>query len=159
LKPADGSAWTANTRGKWQAAFEAAHHGEGAFRLPLVVMVAASREAFVKRVSPPATPERIRDHAQMAFTEMRRGNADGVVTYVLDKTPGNPDYAAVQTAFLKAAEPPPSPDFDGDGAVDFDDFFLFSAAYGSSDPKFDLDGDGVVDMEDFFVFAANFGKR
>ncbi len=159
LKPADGFVWGTNARGQWQTAFEAAHHGEGAFHLPFVVMVAASREAFVRRVGTAATPENIRDHAEMAFTEMRRGNADGVVTYVLDKRVGNPDYAAVQTAFLKAAQPAPSPDFNGDGMVDFDDFFLFAAAFGSNDARFDLDEDGTVGFDDFFVFAASFGKR
>ncbi|MSS69944.1 MAG: hypothetical protein EXS64_00495 [Candidatus Latescibacteria bacterium] len=130
LKPAEGSAWAANARGRWQTSFEAARHGEGAFRIPFIVMVAASREAFPRRVGLEATPENIRDHVEMAFTEMRRGNADGVVTYVLDKRPGNPDYAAAQTAFLKANQPLPSPDFDDDGAVGFDDFFLFAANFG-----------------------------
>lgn len=50
-------------------------------------------------------------------------------------------------------------DFDGDGGVDFDDFFLFAAAFGSQDAKFDLDGDGRVDFDDFFLFAAQFGKK
>ncbi|OGG47075.1 MAG: hypothetical protein A3F84_13955 [Candidatus Handelsmanbacteria bacterium RIFCSPLOWO2_12_FULL_64_10] len=160
LKPADGSSWTASAGGRWQTAFEAARHGEGAFRIPFVVMVAASREAFPRRVGLEATPENIRDHVEMAFSEMRRGNADGVVTYVLDKRPGNPDYAAVQTAFLRAARfSPPSPDFDGDGTVGFDDFFLFADAFGSKEARFDLDGDEAVGFDDFFVFAASFGKR
>ena len=43
-------------------------------------------------------------------------------------------------------EPPPLPDFDGDGAVGFPDFILFARAFGTSsadqtlDPRFDLDG-------------------
>jgi hypothetical protein len=55
-------------------------------------------------------------------------------------------------------------DFDGDGAVDFNDFFLFAAAFGARkgsqgfDEKFDLDKSGVVDFSDFFVFAEAFGK-
>lgn len=109
LRPAEGSAWTANTQGRWQVTFEAARHGEGAFQIPLVVMIAASREAFPRRVGLPGTPENIRDHAEMAFMEMRQGNADGVVTYMLNKQPGNPYYAAVQTAFLKATQRAPSP--------------------------------------------------
>ena len=55
-------------------------------------------------------------------------------------------------------------DFDGNGLVDFDDFFLFADNFGKSstdpgfDPGFDLNMSGVVDFDDFFVFADNFGK-
>lgn len=51
-----------------------------------------------------------------------------------------------------------SPDFDGDGEVGFDDFFLFAAAFGGADARFDLDGDRQVDFDDFFLFAAAFRK-
>ena len=49
-----------------------------------------------------------------------------------------------------------TPDFDGDGAVGFSDFFLFADAFGSSDPRFDLDGSGSVDFADFFLLADYF---
>ena len=58
-----------------------------------------------------------------------------------------------------------SPDFDGDGSVDFNDFFLFAAAFGKKrsdaglDAKFELDGDGEVGFSDFFIFAEAFGKQ
>ena len=51
-----------------------------------------------------------------------------------------------------------TPDFDGDGEVGFDDFFLFAEAWGGSDPRFDLDGSGSVDFADFFLFAEHFGQ-
>ncbi|MBI2172831.1 MAG: hypothetical protein HYT73_01305 [Candidatus Aenigmarchaeota archaeon] len=56
-------------------------------------------------------------------------------------------------------------DYDRDGIVDFDDFFMFADAFGKRtgesgfNAKFDLDKDGVVDYTDFFAFADNFGKR
>jgi subtilisin-like proprotein convertase family protein len=56
-------------------------------------------------------------------------------------------------------------DFNGDGKVDFDDFFMFADAFGRKrgeagyDAKFDLDGGGTVDFNDFFMFADDFGKR
>ena len=56
------------------------------------------------------------------------------------------------------------PDFNCDDKVDFDDFFLFAAAFGTNqgevgfDAKFDLSNSGKVDFEDFFIFAAAFGK-
>lgn len=53
-------------------------------------------------------------------------------------------------------------DFDGNGQVDFADFFLFADQFGGSvpdvDPRFDLNADGMVDMEDFFLFADSFGQ-
>ena len=49
-------------------------------------------------------------------------------------------------------------DFDGDGRIDFDDFFLFAGAFGGMDPLFDLDRSGRVDLDDFFIFATDFGK-
>jgi hypothetical protein len=59
----------------------------------------------------------------------------------------------------------PTPDFNGDGVVGYDDFFLFADAFGKKggqagfSAKFDLDGDGEIGFGDFFAFAAEFGKR
>ena len=50
-----------------------------------------------------------------------------------------------------------NPDFDGDGEVGFSDFFLFTEAFGSDNPRFDLDASGRVDFADFFLFAEHFG--
>ena len=50
-------------------------------------------------------------------------------------------------------------DFNGDGQVNFDDFFLFADAFGGTDPLYDLDGSGRVDFDDFFLFADNFGRE
>ena len=52
-------------------------------------------------------------------------------------------------------------DIDGNGTVDFDDFFQFADNFGlaSPDPVADFDGNGVVDFDDFFLFADNFGKE
>ena len=49
-------------------------------------------------------------------------------------------------------------DFNGDGKVDFADFFEFVDAFGGSDPRFDLDGNGMVDFADFFEFVDAFGS-
>jgi formylglycine-generating enzyme required for sulfatase activity len=56
-------------------------------------------------------------------------------------------------------------DFDGNGEVDFGDFFSFADHFGMTstspnwDPLFDLNGDNVVDFDDFFLFADSFGKK
>lgn len=55
-------------------------------------------------------------------------------------------------------------DFDGNGRVNFDDFFLFVDHFGLSsrdpsfEPAYDLDGNGRVDFDDFFIFVDNFGN-
>jgi hypothetical protein len=54
-------------------------------------------------------------------------------------------------------------DFNEDGEVGFEDFFLFAGAFGQKaagdNAKFDLDGDGEVSFGDFFAFAGEFGKK
>ena len=58
----------------------------------------------------------------------------------------------------------PSPDFDGDGRVDFNDFIAFASRFGSSvgedgfDSRFDLDQDRVIGFGDFLLFVAAFGR-
>jgi hypothetical protein len=59
--------------------------------------------------------------------------------------------------------PNPAADFNGDGEVNFDDFFGLAAVFGQpatgGAAKFDLDGDGTVGFGDFFKFADSFGKK
>lgn len=52
-----------------------------------------------------------------------------------------------------------TPDFNGDGEVGFDDFFMFAGVFGTRNPDFDLTGDGFVGFDDFFAFAAEFGRK
>ena len=53
-------------------------------------------------------------------------------------------------------------DFNNDGKVDFDDFFLFADNFQKSvnenNEKFDLDKNKRIDVEDFFIFAEDFEK-
>ena len=48
-------------------------------------------------------------------------------------------------------------DFNGDGIVNFADFFDFVDAFGTTDAKYDLDGNGIVNFADFFEFVDAFG--
>ena len=52
-----------------------------------------------------------------------------------------------------------SADFDGNGTVDFADFFVLADTFGAADRdrRYDLSMDGVVDFTDFLVFADRFG--
>lgn len=48
---------------------------------------------------------------------------------------------------------PLSGDGNGDGVINFDDFFLFADDFGTSTPRSDYNSDGTVDFTDFFLFA------
>ena len=61
-----------------------------------------------------------------------------------------------------ATRPPPPPgqktaDFNGDGIVNFADFFDFVDAFGTTDAQYDLDDNGIVNFADFFEFVDAFG--
>ena len=96
-----------------------------------------------------------------AAVETTDAEGRAVTTLTLGREPGtNTVVASVAglgpvtfTAGAKA-----TPDFDLDGQVGFTDFFLFSEAFGGSDPRFDLDGSGTVDLADFYLFAEHFGQ-
>tara|TARA_B100000686_G_C15969120_1_gene561797 strand:- start:32 stop:358 length:327 start_codon:yes stop_codon:yes gene_type:complete len=51
-----------------------------------------------------------------------------------------------------------SPDFNSDGFVDFDDFFLFADGFARNDLSFDLNADNTVNFLDFFLFTDHFDK-
>ena len=50
-------------------------------------------------------------------------------------------------------------DFNLDGRVDLDDFFLFADAFGTDRQPFDLNRDLKVDLADFSLFADAFGRK
>ena len=80
------------------------------------------------------------------------------------------DPVRIVIAFAKATDTgtPGTPgltgDFDGSGAVDFQDFLAFVAQFGKSssnegfDARMDLDGSGTIDFQDFLAFVAAFGS-
>ena len=57
----------------------------------------------------------------------------------------------------------PTPDFDGNGRVNFADFMALASKMGSVqgrgsyEVKYDLDGDGVIGMGDFRILTSQFG--
>ncbi len=66
--------------------------------------------------------------------------------------------------FIAAAQQPLTGDFNGDNTVNFDDFFLFVDAFGSSQGQenyvtvIDIDVNGFINFDDLFILADNFGQ-
>ena len=101
-----------------------------------------------------------------------RGESDH---YILQDAIGQPSPVGVSdsrnmvlmSGFLAVRRLPStkavSVDFTDDGAVDFDDFFAFSAVFGQAatgdNAKFDLNIDGKIDFDDFFIIAASFNQK
>ncbi len=58
-----------------------------------------------------------------------------------------------------------TPDFNGDGRVDFTDFLLFTAQFGlrqgnpGYDARYDLDGDDAIGFGDFLIFGSAFDRE
>ena len=58
-----------------------------------------------------------------------------------------------------------TPDFNGDGRVDFTDFLLFTVQFGlrqgapGYDARYDLDGDGTIGFGDFLIFSSAFDRE
>ena len=85
-----------------------------------------------------------------------------IVRYGLRPIGGEQVFVEVSSPVTISSETSGAPlvgDFDGDGAVDFPDLFLFAEAFWSSDADFDLSGDGFVDFADLFIFADAFGTQ
>ena len=88
-------------------------------------------------------------------------------------TPDDPVRIVITFAKSTDTGTPPTPptpttltgDFDGNGAVEFQDFLLFVAQFGKSssddgfDARMDLDGNGAVEFQDFLLFVAAFGSK
>jgi len=77
-----------------------------------------------------------------SFAELRRKGAEGFETI-------DPNSSV-------EIEEGCAEDFDGNGEIEFRDFFLFAEKFGSNDQRFDLDKDGTVGLGDFLVFAHSF---
>ena len=89
-------AWTESVRGSFVTAASPPWEPEEPIDLPLILMPSGSRGAYEKRNGEPATPELIAARYQMCLQFVREGAVEGVVSYCLDKTPGNEDFDAVR---------------------------------------------------------------
>ena len=95
--------------------------------------------------------------------KIQRANLDGTnVEDLVTSADGlESPFWLVLTAPVTTAPPAPpgrkTADFNGDGIVNFADFFDFVDAFGTTDAKYDLDDNGIVNFADFFEFVDAFG--
>ena len=99
-----------------------------------------------------------------SFADVADNNVDYIYK-VCAVDPSNEVMSEVEeVAFAAVNVGVPVGDFTSDGRVDFDDFFRFIDAFGTTseqvgfEPLFDLTADGKVDFDDFFAFVDHFGE-
>ena len=101
----------------------------------------------------------IRFRTTVAFlqTEIRLVRAE------LDRD-GQVESAVLNVRVALQVTAPSSPDFDGSGFVDLQDFLLFSSVFGFQEgqegyeKKYDLNGDGKIGSEDYVIYLQSYGK-
>ena len=86
--------------------------------------------------------------------------AKSQATYTLSALDADGDTASLPFTLEVSL---PSPDFNGDGNVNFADFLTFAGKFGSwlgqerYGTRCDLNGDAEIDFDDFLIFADSFG--
>jgi hypothetical protein len=86
------------------------------------------------------------------------------IEYAGGPTPAGPTLPSIPPFIQGIDVQKKTPDFNGDGIVNFPDFVEFAKNFGKKqedegfDAKFDLNGDGIVNFPDFVEFAQAFGK-
>ncbi len=84
--------------------------------------------------------------------------ADGTSPFATDM------LTAATPLTFNASTQTPTPDFNGDGTVDFADFVVFAGQFGTRrgdsryQAKYDLNSDGAIDFRDFLSFAGSYGQ-
>lgn len=104
-----------------------------------------------------------RQNTRVVLTFSRRLPSVGVAISIL----GGADTAGIPLQPMRhefRSNPLPDPylqgaDADKSGYIDFADFLLFIADFGTTAPQFDFNGDGIVNFVDFITFASLYGKK
>lgn len=100
-------AWTESVRGSFTTAASPPWTPEVPIHLPLILMPAAQAREYEHRHGEPGTPERVAAMYEMCLRFVREGQAQGVVSYCLDKSEGSASFdavAAVIAAFWRDLE-------------------------------------------------------
>lgn len=93
------SNWQFEKSNRYNAQWLAARRGTGRFNLPTLVMLPAEKFEFQKRTSLTATPSALGSKLRELNQLVQTGLVDGVVTYCLDKSEGNPFMKEVANVY------------------------------------------------------------
>ena len=89
----------------------------------------------------------------------------GIASVTLSENAGSSDVITTTNRIAFNATTAPTPDFDGNGAVDFFDFLAFVGQYdtrqgdGRYQVKYDLNSDGAIDFQDFLIFVGSYDSN
>ena len=89
----------------------------------------------------------------------------GIASVTLSENAGSSDVITTTNRIAFNATTARTPDFDGNGAVDFFDFLAFVGQYdtrqgdGRYQVKYDLNSDGAIDFQDFLIFVSSYDSN
>lgn len=92
----DEAAWSEERQGDFVTALTPRILPEAEVHLPLILMPSGMRSEYTKRYREEATAERLAASYRMCLEFVAAGQTEGVVSYCLDKSAGNPDFEAVR---------------------------------------------------------------
>jgi hypothetical protein len=96
--------WTRRATGAFTVELFPASDRTGRFKIPMILMPAGEAEQHEKRHPEPGTPRNIARKAEMCLNLVRTHRVEGVVTYCLPKTQGDPIHNAVREEYRRAAD-------------------------------------------------------
>ncbi len=129
---------------------------------PVTLPQATSGDGMLAYILLPSLPDGLTFDYKTRVLSGMPSEATAQATYTLSALDADGDVASL--TFTIDVQLLPSPDFDGDGQVNFADFMRFAGKYGTRrgedgyDPWCDLNGDSQIDFDDFLIFAAAFGS-
>ncbi len=149
-----------------------------AFDATLLTFVKAENRAFVFNVPQPTgtdfaafSPVRLASSGFLARAEFTtapdvtgREFSIGLGLVTLSESLSSSDTLTTTSRISFNVPTTSTPDFNGNGKVDFPDFLAFVAQYGARrgdsryEAKYDLNSDGAIDFQDFLSFASSYGK-
>ena len=149
-----------------------------AFDATLLTFVKAENRAFVFNVPQPTgtdfaafSPVRLGSSGFLARAEFTtapdvtgREFSIGLGLVTLSESLSSSDTLTTTSRISFNVPTTSTPDFNGNGKVDFPDFLAFVAQYGTRrgdsryEAKYDLNSDGAIDFQDFLSFASSYGK-
>ena len=135
-----------------------------AFTLPLLASTGGGTDfAATSPVTLPSSGFLTRAEFTTATNVTGREFSIGIASVTLSESSSSSDTLTTTNRIEFNATTARTPDFDGDGVVNFSDFMVFAGQYGSRrgdgryQARYDLNRDGAIDFPDFLSFAGSYG--